>query len=270
MNQVILVTGGSGTLGRGVVDRLLAADHQVRVLSRRPRPAGTPTAVGWVTGELVSGRGLATAVTDVAVIVHCASNPLRPRVDLDGTRNLVEAARAAGIWHLVDICIVGVDRVPYRYYQAKLAAERLIQAAGLPWTILRATQFHQLVLLVARGLARLPLVPIPAATSFQPIDAAEVANRLASLAAGPPAGRVPDMGGPQIRTATDLVRTYLQVAGRRRPVLPVHLPGATFAGYRQGGHLAPDHAVGHRTWEQFLAEHVGHRGRAPASWTTAV
>ena len=180
----------------------------------------------------------------------------------------MEAARAAGIWHLVDISIVGVDRVPYRYYQAKLQAERLIQAAGLPWTILRATQFHQLVLLVTDHLARLPLVPVPAATSFQPIDADEVADRLASLATGPPAGRVPDMGGPQIRTATDLAGAYLQAAGRRRPVLPVHLPGAAFAGYRQGGHLAPDNAVGHRTWEQFLAEHVGRRGRAPASGRT--
>lgn len=268
MSQPMLVTGGSGALGRSVVDRLLAADHQVRVLSRRPRPAGTPTAVDWVTGELVSGRGLAAAVADVAVIIHCASNPLRPRVDSNGTRNLVEAARAAGIWHLVDISIVGVDRVPYRYYQAKLQAERLIQVSGLPWTILRATQFHQLVLLVARGLARLPLVPVPAATSFQPIDAAEVADRLTALAIGPPAGRVPDIGGPQIRTAADLVRTYLRMAGRRRPMLSVHLPGPVFAGYRQGGHLAPDHAVGHRTWEQFLAEDLGHRGRAPASWRT--
>lgn len=247
MTQPILVTGGSGTLGRSVVDRLLAGGHQVRVFSRRPRPAGAPATVGWVTGELVSGRGLVGAVADVAVIVHCASNPLRPRVDIDGTRNLVEAAQEAGIWHLVDISIVGVDRVPYRYYQAKLTAERLIQASGLPWTILRATQFHQLVLLVARGLARLPLVPVPAATSFQPIDAAEVADRLTALTLGPPAGRVPDLGGPQIRTAADLVSSYLRMAGRRRPVLPVHLPGAVFAGYRQGGHLAPDHAVGHRT-----------------------
>jgi len=181
----------------------------------------------------------------------------------------VEAARAAGIWHLVDISIVGVDRVPYRYYQTKLAAERLIQASGLPWTILSATQFHQLVLLVARGLARLPLVPVPAGTSFQPIDAAEVADRLTALATGSPAGRVPDLGGPQIRTASDLAGAYLQAAGRRRPVLAVHLPGAAFASYRQGGHLAPDHAVGHRTWEQFLAEHVGHLGRAPAGGTTA-
>lgn len=150
-----------------------------------------------MTGELVSGRGLAAAVADVAVIIHCASNPLRPRVDSNGTRNLVEAARAAGIWHLVDISIVGVDRVPYRYYQAKLQAERLIQASGLPWTILRATQFHQLVLLVARGLARLPLVPVPAATSFQPIDAAEVADRLTALAIGPRPAGCPTSAAPR-------------------------------------------------------------------------
>jgi uncharacterized protein YbjT (DUF2867 family) len=164
---------------------------------------------------------------------------------------LLGAARATGTLHLVYVSIVGVDRVPYRYYRAKLEAERLIQGSGLPWTILRATQFHQLVLLVARGLARLPVVPVPAATSVQPIDAAEVADRLASLAAGPPAGRVADLGGPQIWPAAELLRACLDAAGRRRPALPVRLPGAVFAGYRRGGHLAPDRAMGRRTWEEF-------------------
>ncbi len=110
---------------------------------------------------------------------------------------------------------------------------------------------------------------MPAATSFQPIDAAEVAERLAGLAVGPPSGRVPDLGGPQVRTATDLLRAYLDAAGRRRPVVPVRLPGAVFAGYRQGGHLAPDRAVGCRTWEEFLAEQVSRWRRSPASGTTA-
>jgi uncharacterized protein YbjT (DUF2867 family) len=268
MRHPILVTGGNGTLGRGVVARLLDAGHEVRVLSRHHRPASAPAGAGWVTGELVSGQGLADAVTGVGVIVHCASDPLRPRVDVDGTGNLLQAARAMGTPHLVYISIVGVDRVPYRYYQAKLEAERLIQASGLPWTILRATQFHQLVLLVAEGLARLPLVPVPAATSFQPIDAAEVADRLATLAAGPPRGRVPDLGGPQIRPATDLLRAYLHAAGRRRPVLPIRLPGAVFAGYRHGGHLVPDRAVGRRTWEEFLAEQVTPRRRSGADEPT--
>jgi uncharacterized protein YbjT (DUF2867 family) len=183
MTQSILVTGGNGTLGRAVVARLLAGGHEVRVLSRRPRSASAPAQVGWGTGDLVSGEGLADAVTGVGVVVHCASDPRRPRrVDVHGTANLLRAARAAGTPHLVDISIVGVDRVPYRYYRAKLQAERMTQTSGLGWTILRATQFHQLVLLVAQGLARLPVIPVPAATSFQPIDAAEVADRLAGLA----------------------------------------------------------------------------------------
>jgi uncharacterized protein YbjT (DUF2867 family) len=120
---------------------------------------------------------------------------------------------------------------------------------------------------VARGLARLTVVPVPAATSFQPIDAAEVAERLAALAAEPPAGRVADMGGPQIRPAAELLRAYLDAAGRRRPVLPVRLPGAVFAGYRHGGHLAPT-AVGRRTWEEFLTEQVGRPERSRADRTT--
>ena len=156
-----------------------------------PRPGGALAATQWITGDLVSGDGLADAVAGVAAVVHCASDPRRPCVDVEGTRQLLEAARAAGTPHLVDVSIVGVDRVPYRYYQAKLEAERLIQASELGWTILHATQFHQLVLLVAQGLARLPLVPVPAATSFQPIDAGEVADPLAELAVGPPAAGSP-------------------------------------------------------------------------------
>jgi uncharacterized protein YbjT (DUF2867 family) len=111
------------------------------------------------------------------------------------------------------------------------------------------------------------VVPVPAATTFQPIDAAEVADQLARLATGIPAGRVPDMGGPHIRSAADLLRTYLRAAGRRRLVLPIRLPGATFAGYRRGGHLAPDRAVGRRTWEEFLAEQVSRPGRSRAHRT---
>jgi uncharacterized protein YbjT (DUF2867 family) len=269
MTKPILVTGATGTLGRGVVARLLVAGHRVRVLSRRPRPTSGPATAEWVTGELLNGEGLAGAVAGVAAVVHCASDPRQPRVDVDGTRNLLQAARAAGTPHLVYISIVGVDRVPYRYYQAKLEAERLIQASRLPWTILRATQFHQLVLLVAERLARLPVVPVPAATSFQPIDAAEVADRLAGLATGPPSGRVPDLGGPQIRTTTDLARVYLAAAGRRRPVLALWLPGAVFAGFRSGGHLTPGRAVGRRASEQFLANQAGRRRRSGADESAA-
>jgi uncharacterized protein YbjT (DUF2867 family) len=190
------------------------------------------------------------------VIVHCATT--LGKGDIQAGRHLIDAARQAGRPHLVYISIVGVDRVPVGCYKSKLEAERLVEDSGLPWTVLRATQFHQLILRGCDLLARLPVRLVPAATSFQPVDAGEVAARLAELATGPPAGRVPDMGGPEIRSAGDLVHSCLEARGGRRLVLPVRLPGAAFAGYRSGYQLAPDHAVGRVSFAQFLAERFGH------------
>jgi uncharacterized protein YbjT (DUF2867 family) len=256
----ILVTGGTGTLGRAVVQRLTAEPGtQVRVLSRRSAPSG-PGPADWATGDLRDGRGVDAAVSGAGVIVHCATT--LGKGDVDVARHLIDAARRAGGPHLLYISIVGVDRVPVGYYKSKLEVERQVESSGLPWTVLRATQFHQLILRGCEMLARLPVLPVPAATSFQPIDAVEVAVRLAELATGPPAGRVPDVGGPEIRGAGDLARCYLKARGRRRGVLPVRLPGAVFAGYRGGYHLAPDHATGRVTFAQFLAERFGPTGTA--------
>jgi len=252
VSGTILVTGGTGTLGQVVVRLLVADGHRVRVLSRRPRPAdASPANLGqadWAVGDLRKGRGLGAAVAGATAIVHCATG----RGDARAAANLIEEARLERP-HLVYISIVGIDRVPLGYYKSKLEAERRIETSGLPWTILRATQFHQLIVRGCEALAAMPALPVPARTPIQPIDAAEVAERLAGLAAGPAAGRVPDMGGPEIRPVADLVRSYLRARGRRRPVLPVLLPGAAFAGLRQGSLVTPDHAVGRATFGQFLA-----------------
>jgi uncharacterized protein YbjT (DUF2867 family) len=258
LTETILVTGATGTLGRAVVGRLRAAGHGVRMLSRRERPTGVPDGVGWVTGDLTTGTGLADAVHDVTSVVHCASDTRAPRHDIEGIDRLIAAARAGGAPHLVYISIVGVDRIPLGYYRTKLAVEQRVQEAGLPWTILRTTQFHDLVLSILRLLARLPVMPLPAGVGCQPVDVHEVADRLVGLAEGAPAGRVPDLGGPQVRTFVDLARAYLRAGGRRRPLLPVVLPGKTFAGLRQGAHLTPGHADGRLTFEDFLSERRNH------------
>jgi uncharacterized protein YbjT (DUF2867 family) len=256
----ILVTGGTGTLGRRLVPRLRQAGCQVRVLSRHPHPA--EDGVQFLTGDLRTGQGLPPAVDGVATIVHCAGSS---KGDADTTRNLVAAAARAGAPHLVYISVVGADRVPvasavdramFGYFESKLGAERVVAGSGLPWTTLRATQFHQLLLLVARQLAKLPVIPAPAGTRFQPVEADEVAARLAELALGEPAGLVPDLGGPRVYPAAELLRGYLRAAGRRRPILPVRLPGGAARSLREGANLAPEQADGKRTWEQFLAEQV--------------
>lgn len=245
----ILVTGGTGLLGRKVVERLARGGHGPRITSRRPHPASDHD---WVVADLKSGEGVREAADGTDVIVHCATAFSRGG-EADIARTVVDAARRADA-HLVYVSIVGVDRVPLPYYQGKLAAERVIEQSGAAHTILRATQFHDLLRVVFAGAAKSPVMPVPA-FRFQPVDAGEVAGRLAELAAGEPLGRAPDFGGPQVRHARELAGAFLRATGRRRLVLPVRAPGRIFRAYRDGGHLAPDHAVGTVTFEDYLAAH---------------
>lgn len=244
-----LVTGATGTLGRQLVPRLVAADRGVRALSRRA-PSSDGDRVEWVVGDLRAGTGLERAVAGVDAIVHCAT---AQRGDVAAARQLLGAAAQAGSPHLVYISIVGVDRVPLGYYKSKLTVERLVADSGLPFTILRATQFHDLVLTMFSMQRRLPVLLVPARTSVQPVDAGEVAARLTELVTAEAAGRVADLGGPEIRDGVDVARCYLRAFGRRRRVLPVRVPGKIGRAYRDGGHLAPAHADGHLTFDQFLA-----------------
>ncbi|ALV36959.1 SDR family oxidoreductase [Streptomyces sp. CdTB01] len=239
----ILVTGGTGTLGRLVTERLRADGHEVRVLSRRTPPYAVDLREG--------GAGLDAAVDGVDTIVHCAST--QTGGDEKAAAHLIAAARRAGVRHLVYISIVGVDRVPFPYYRAKLAVEKAVEESGLGWTVLRATQFHDLPVMLFRTLARLPVLLLPARVADQPIEVAEVADRLAELAQGEPAGRVEDMGGPQIRTLESLARSWLKATGRRRAVLQVPLFGKAYRAFREGGHLTSQHAVGKGTFEDYLA-----------------
>jgi uncharacterized protein YbjT (DUF2867 family) len=142
----------------------------------------------------------------------------------------------------------------FGYFASKLAAERIVAVSGIPWTTLRSTQVHDLTLRTVQQMARLPVIPVPAGFRFQPIDTLEVAARLVELALGEPAGLVSDIGGPRVYEMGELVRIYLHVVGRRRPIVQMPLPGGAALAFRAGANLTPDHAVGHRTWEEFLLE----------------
>lgn len=248
-----LVTGGTGTLGRLVVGGLRSAGHAVTVSSRRPRGMPGLGSVKWVAADLRTGQGLDEALEGVGTVVHCATS--NTSADAELGRHLVAAAQRRGDVHLVYISIVGVDRIDYGYYRAKLATEQLLQTSGLRWTVLRATQFHELISRACTVLARLPVMAVPAATSFQPVAAAEVADRLVTLAGGPPAGRVPDLGGPEVLSSRELAVLHLQARRQRRLVVPLALPGPVFAGYRRGHHLAPQDPAGRLTFSRWLGHH---------------
>lgn len=259
LEEPIAVTGGTGLLGRAVVRLLRDAGRRVRVVSRRPAPAGQDRD-GWATADLRTGEGVAAALAGSAAVVHCATTGRRGQ-EVAFARMLVEA----GAPHLLYVSIVGVDRVPLGYYRGKLAAERLIESSGLPYTILRATQFHDLVRTLLAWAAKAPVMLVPG-IRVQPVDVGDVAARLAELAAGEPGGRVPDLGGPAVRDFRELAAAYLRATGRRRPVGTLRLPGSTFRAFRDGGHLAPDHAAGAVTFEEYLTAHpaprrLSYRGR---------
>lgn len=244
----ILVTGGSGSLGSRVVDRLRDAGHEVRALSRSGRP-------GTVRGDLMTGEGLEEAVGGVDVIVHCASSPTKTRqIDVEGTERLLKAANRAGISNFVFISIVGVDRNPYYpYYRMKLEVERMIEGSPMPWTILRATQFHEFVFRFVRLLGRGPVALAPKGFLLQPIDVGEVADRLAELALFGPAGRVPDVGGPEVKTFADFARTYFDALSIKKRILEVPVPGRMARAWRKGAQACPDQRYGRITWEEFLS-----------------
>ena len=250
MTNRVLVTGGTGTVGRIVVDHLAAAGKDVRVLSRGRRRQSTD--VSHVVGDVRTGDGLDAAMDGVDTIVHCVYP----------TEHLVAAAKRVGAPHLVYVSIVGIGRVPFAFYRTMLANERAITESDLPWTVLRATQFHDLIAVILRMLAKSPVMPLPSGLSFQPVDVREVGERLARLALGEPVGRAPDFGGPQVRPFHGLARSYLSIVGKRRAIMPIRLPGKAFRAFRAGANLAPEHAAGTVTFEQYLDEQLA-AGRLP-------
>lgn len=248
----ILVTGASGVLGRAVVPRLEEVGHDVRRTSRYPK-------AGWVKADLATGEGLAEAVEGMDSVVHLASATKQYRkageVDVAGTRRLTTAAERAGVDHVVLVSIVGIDRIPLGYYRHKLAAEKVLQASDVPWSILRATQFPQLV--DERFLplvSRLGVLLADPGIAVQLVDPRDVADRIADLLATGPTRRVENFGGPEVQTSDEIVRSWLRATGKHRPVFSLRLPGRTPRAMREGALTTTDQPTGTRTWQDYLAE----------------
>jgi len=203
---------------------------------------------------------------DVDVIVHAASSPFRhtQQIDVDGTRRLLERARASTVSHIVYISIVGIDRIPFPYYKYKLAAEELVQRSGIPWSILRATQFHYLLDLILQAATKFPLVTtLPTDLHFQSVAESEVAHRLHEIVQVGPGGRLPDMGGPEVHTMGELAQSWLSLRGMRQAVIPLWLPGKSAQGFRRGYNTCPQQTVGKITWAEWVQQKYrcqGHSG----------
>lgn len=226
----IAVAGGTGVVGQHVVTALERSGHEAVVLSRS---RGV---------DVATGSGLDAALDGVDAVVDTLNVvSTREKVAADffttTSRRLLAAGTRAGVGHHVLLSIVGIDRASgYGYYRAKLAQEATVRAGDVPWSVVRATQFHefpgQLLRTVPGPLAIMPRM------LCRPVAAAEVGTYLAEVAAAPARGVAPEIAGPRDEQMVDMARRLLRAQGRRRWVLPVDLPGSG-AAFR-GGALLPD------------------------------
>ena len=244
----MVVTGGTGRLGRVLVPRLGADGHRVRQMSRRG--AGP----GGVRGDLATGRDLRPALAGAEVIVHAASDPRgNPwEVDVAGTRRLVEAVDRSRLVHLVHVSIVGVDRVPLGYYRAKYAAEQVLLASGLPVTLVRITQFHGFVDELLETARRGPVLPVPMGWRARPVDVGEAAAYVSSVASGPPSRDVVEYGGPEELTAADMARAWVAAREPGVRVVATPVPGRLSTAFRDGAAVPTGGERGRRTYAQHL------------------
>jgi uncharacterized protein YbjT (DUF2867 family) len=255
----VAVTGGTGTLGREVVDQLTSDGHDVRVLTRSVPPT-LPAGAVHHRVDLISGAGLAEALDGVDVVVDASNaGPARKSAEallVGGTRRLLEAEAAAGVTHHVGVSVVGIDRVPHGYYAVKLAQEAVVRAAPVPWSLVRATQFHGLLDAVFSATARVGLLPGPA-LPLQPVDQREVAGILAATVAGEPSGAITEFAGPERRSLRELAAIWRAGTAARALVVPVPLPGRAGRALRHGGLTSGAASTGPTTFAAWLRE----RGR---------
>lgn len=249
--STILVTGATGDLGRVLLPALESAGHSVRAMSRRP---GGPQTV---VADLSTGAGVADAVAGVDAIIHAASDPRgeTEQTDVEGTRRLVEAV--TNVPHLIYVSIVGVDRNPYPYYRAKHEAERIVTRSGIPYSIVRAAQFHDLIAyLLQSRLRRGPVLFMPIGWAAQPLAAVDLAGHLVRQVADGPSSEVVEFVGPSRLSGREMLRAWRAAGHQRGPVVPVLLRGETARAFRMKSNIgSPDAVRGRIGWAQWLREH---------------
>lgn len=207
----ITVIGASGLIGTKVREILTAEGHQVVSASRE-------SGVDVLTGDgLVEALAGADALVDVVNSPSFADDPVM-RFFTTSTTNLVVTAKAAGVGHYVALSIVGLDGLPESgYLRAKVAQEKVITESGLPYTILRATQFEEFADAIIASMTQGSTVRVPDAL-IQPIAADDVAAAVARAAVGEPLNGTTDVGGPRKISFEELARTVLARHGDDKAV----------------------------------------------------
>lgn len=246
----ILITGSTGQLGTSLINKLKSSHYNVKLTSRR-KPEGT-VSFKWVYSDLMSGEGFEEAVKDVDVIIHAATSPMKnsKNVDVSGFEKFL--SKLEHIKHFIYPSIVGIDEIPFTYYRHKLEAEKVLQKSFIPYTIVRATQFHSFVdqLLLSKPLMKRYFVP--GNIKFQSVDVDDFADHLISLIEKAPQGNIDDFCGPEIMTLREMAEMKIRINNETNKVLSLSLPGKLYKALLEGKNTNHNQKIGKVTFEEYL------------------
>ena len=250
----ILVTGSTGQLGSVLLNQLKGSDYKVKITSRRK-----PEGIGhfeWVYSDLLSGEGLEEAIKDVDVIIHAATSPIKnsKNIEVIGFENFL--SKLQYIKHFIYPSIVGIEEIPLKYYELKYEAEELLKNSSIPFTIVRATQFHGFIenFLLSKPLFKRYV--IPGSIKIQSVDVGEFAKHLIDLINKGPQGRTDDFGGPDIMTLREMAELKIKINNETNKVLSISLPGKLYKSFFDGKNTNFIQRMGKITFENYLRNKI--------------
>ncbi len=246
------MTGSTGQLGSALLNQLKGSDYIVKITSRRK-----PEGIGhfeWVYSDLLSGEGIEEAVNDVDVIIHAATSPTKDSKNFEVTGFENFLSKLQHIKHFIYPSIVGIEEIPLKYYKLKYEAEELLKNSSIPYTIVRATQFHGFVenLLLSKPLFKRYI--IPGNIKFQSVSVDEFAKNLIDFINKGPQGRTDDFGGPDIMTLREMAELKIKINNETNKVLSISLPGKLYKSFCGGKNTNSIQKVGKITFEEHLGK----------------
>ncbi|MBU3026387.1 SDR family oxidoreductase [Zobellia galactanivorans] len=252
--QKILLTGGTGKLGKNLIEFLSEENFFIDVLTRNANKPPKEK-VTYINADFCQPKSLQVLKSDYYAIVHCASNPKNAEeVDIKGTTNLIERLRNQKVENFIYISIVGIDKTDFPYYKSKLRTEEIIKKSGLPYTILRVTQFHDFVYnrILNAGIVQAETLAVPQGLKFQSIDLTDVCEEILNMLKNKPLNNVLEIGGPKILSIDEILNAYVQIIAPDKKVSMIPAQNEFQKLFTTGINTCPYARKGHIQWVDFL------------------
>lgn len=254
MQLKILVTGATGLLGSALLNQLSNPMYKVKITSRsKPLDTGP---FEWVYSDLSTGEGIEEAVQGIDVIIHAATSPIKNSkiVEVSGFQEFL--SKIKHINHFIYPSIVGIDEIPLKYYKLKYEAEELLRNSSIPYTIVRATQFHNFVENIFLSKPLFNRYVVPGNIKFQSVDVSEFANHLIGLVNKGPQGRTGDFGGPDIMTLKEMAEEKIKINNESNKVLSFSMPGQLYRSLKDGKNTNDNQRMGKITFKDYLRNKI--------------